>query len=115
MISFWLPTQAHGEDPAGRVVAQPRLQQQQPRQAPIVIDLLRYSACFGHFWLGLKGYPCAGPITSGLPRDHAILGIDLARSRQAAVLADHDSRVSVGAELHRGAVERFVGAGDPAP
>jgi transposase len=28
-----------------------------------------------------------------LPRDHAILGIDLARSRQAAVLADHDSRV----------------------
>jgi hypothetical protein len=28
-----------------------------------------------------------------LPRDHAILGIDLAQSRQAAVLADHDSRV----------------------
>lgn len=28
-----------------------------------------------------------------LPRDHAVLGIDLAQSRQAAVLADHDSRV----------------------
>jgi len=28
-----------------------------------------------------------------LPRDRAILGIDLAQSRQAAVLADHDSRV----------------------
>src|SRR2546429_7418315 len=28
-----------------------------------------------------------------LPRDHAILGIDLAQSRQAAVLASHDSRV----------------------
>src|SRR6266702_1309173 len=28
-----------------------------------------------------------------VPRDHAILGIDLAQSRQAAVLADHDSRV----------------------
>jgi len=31
-----------------------------------------------------------------LPRDHAILGIDLAQSRQAAVLADHDSRLSRG-------------------
>jgi transposase len=28
-----------------------------------------------------------------LPRDHAILGIDLAQSRQSAALADHDSRV----------------------
>jgi len=28
-----------------------------------------------------------------LPRDHAILGIDLAQSRQAAALTDHDSRV----------------------
>jgi transposase len=28
-----------------------------------------------------------------VPRDHAILGIDLAQSRQAAVLTDHDSRV----------------------
>jgi transposase len=28
-----------------------------------------------------------------VPRDHAVLGIDLAQSRQAAVLADHDSRV----------------------
>src|SRR5262249_39052520 len=28
-----------------------------------------------------------------VPRAHAVLGIDLARSRQAAVLADHDSRV----------------------
>jgi transposase len=28
-----------------------------------------------------------------LPPDHAILGIDLAKSRQAAVLTDHDSRV----------------------
>lgn len=28
-----------------------------------------------------------------LPRDHAILGIDLAQSRQAAALVDHDSRV----------------------
>jgi transposase len=28
-----------------------------------------------------------------IPRDHAILGIDLAQSRQAAVLADHDSQV----------------------
>jgi transposase len=28
-----------------------------------------------------------------LPPDHAILGIDLAQSRQAAALTDHDSRV----------------------
>jgi len=28
-----------------------------------------------------------------VPRDHAILGIDLAQSRQAAVLTDHDSQV----------------------
>jgi len=28
-----------------------------------------------------------------LPSDHAILGIDLAQSRQAAALTDHDSRV----------------------
>jgi transposase len=28
-----------------------------------------------------------------LPRDHAILGIDLAQSRQAAAVTDHDSRV----------------------
>jgi len=32
-------------------------------------------------------------LRAAVPRDHAILGIDLAQSRQAAVLADHDSRV----------------------
>ena len=32
-------------------------------------------------------------LRAAVPRDHVILGIDLAQSRQAAVLADHDSRV----------------------
>jgi transposase len=32
-------------------------------------------------------------LRAAVPRDHAILGIDLAQSRQAAVLAGHDSRV----------------------
>ncbi len=32
-------------------------------------------------------------LRAAVPRDHAVLGIDLAQSRQAAVLADHDSRV----------------------
>jgi transposase len=34
-----------------------------------------------------------GTLRAVLPRDHAILGIDLAQSRQAAALVDHDSRV----------------------
>lgn len=34
-----------------------------------------------------------GTLRAVLPRDHAVLGIDLAQSRQAAVLVDHDSRV----------------------
>lgn len=34
-----------------------------------------------------------GALRAVLPRDHAILGIDLAQSRQAAALVDHDSRV----------------------
>src|SRR6202451_2245186 len=32
-------------------------------------------------------------LRAAVPRDHAILGIDLAQSRQGAVLADHDSRL----------------------
>ncbi|HEX9355491.1 MAG TPA: IS110 family transposase [Streptosporangiaceae bacterium] len=32
-------------------------------------------------------------LRAAVPRDHGVLGIDLAQSRQAAVLADHDSRV----------------------